>query len=137
MINFTEEDIQFVMKAVEIKNRGLYVSSQTLTDHYNRILGKNVKNTNCGSCCRQRISELERALNKWLEANNAKNAEKKVEEDTKVAEEATENTDVTKTEENVTENKEAEQQPPEITEEPKNATVKRASKKKSSRKKGG
>lgn len=105
MINFTEEDIQFVMKAVEIKNRGLYVSSQTLTDHYNRILGKNVKNTNCGSCCRQRISELERALNKWLEANNAKNVTNNKVPDTQ----------------DVTENKEAEQQPPEITEEPNDA----------------
>ena len=133
MINFTEEDIQFVMKAVEIKNRGLYVSSQTLTDHYNRILGKNVKNTNCGSCCRQRISELERALNKWLET---KNAAKLAEKEKKVAEsEDVINNKVPDTQD-VTENKEAEQQPPEIKEEPEDATVKRTSKKKSSRKKG-
>ena len=32
---------------------------------YARVLGKNVRPTSCGSCIRQRISELETALKKW------------------------------------------------------------------------
>ena len=61
--NFTEEDIKFVEKAIELKNKGYYIDSMQLTEHYNRILNKNVNNTTCGSCMRQRVSELEGALN--------------------------------------------------------------------------
>lgn len=61
--NFTDEDIKFVEKAIELKNKGYYIDSMQLTEHYNRILNKNVNNTSCGSCMRQRVSELEGALN--------------------------------------------------------------------------
>lgn len=74
MINFTAEDIAFVKKAIEIRSKGYFIQSQTLTDHYNRILGKNVANTNCSSCCRSRIQELANALRKW-EAEQAKKAQ--------------------------------------------------------------
>ncbi len=60
---FTEEDINFVEKAIELKNKGFYIDSNQLTEHYNRILGKHVNNTTCGSCMRQRVTELETALN--------------------------------------------------------------------------
>ena len=68
--NFTEEDIKFVERAIELKAKGYYIDSMQLTEHYNRILNKNVNNTTCGSCMRQRVSELEGALNHF-KANKA------------------------------------------------------------------
>lgn len=84
-MKFTEEDIIFVKKAIEIRNKGYYIQSQALTDHYNRILGKNVSNTTCSSCCRSRISELEKALKQW-EAKKAQEAAKKAVEEAKTEE---------------------------------------------------
>lgn len=71
--NFTEEDIKFVERAIELKNKGYYIDSMQLTEHYNRILNKHVNNTTCGSCMRQRVNELEGALNHYKErmANEA------------------------------------------------------------------
>lgn len=66
--NFSEEDIKFVEKAIELKNKGYYIDSTQLTEHYNRILDKRVNNTSCGSCIRQRITELEAALNTFKQA---------------------------------------------------------------------
>ena len=65
MINytFTNEDVQFVEKAIEVKNKGWYMDGAQLTQVYNRVLHKNANVTNCGSCIRQRICELETALN--------------------------------------------------------------------------
>lgn len=76
MINYqlTKEDIEFIEKAVELKNKGFYIDSQQLTDHYNRILGKRVNNTTCGSCMRQRVSELEGVL-LHFKASEAKKAQ--------------------------------------------------------------
>ena len=67
MINyqFTNEDVIFVEKAIELKNKGYYIEGKQLTDVYNRVLNKRVNPTNCGSCIRQRISELEGALNHY------------------------------------------------------------------------
>lgn len=62
---FTDEDKKLVKKFISIKNRGLYVDSMQLTEAYNRILEKNVRNTTCGSCMRARVSELENALKQW------------------------------------------------------------------------
>jgi len=64
-ITWTKEDIELVEKFIEIRNRGYYVSGEQLTSAYNRILHKNVNPTNCGSCIRQRVSELEAALNRF------------------------------------------------------------------------
>lgn len=65
MINyqFSQEDIKFVEKAIELKSKGFYIDGNQLTEVYNRVLGKRVNPTNCGSCLRQRINELEGALN--------------------------------------------------------------------------
>ena len=60
---FTKEDVELVEKFIDIKNKGFYVDSTQLTEAYNRILHKNVNNTSCGSCLRQRTNELEEALN--------------------------------------------------------------------------
>jgi hypothetical protein len=82
---FTQEDIEFVEKAIELKNKGFYIDSMQLTEHYNKILNKNVNNTTCGSCMRQRVSELEAALNHFkaqksvleVEVDNTKEEENK------------------------------------------------------------
>ena len=82
---FTEEDKLTVKKFIDIKNKGYYVNGTVLTNLYNKILGKNVSPTNCGSCLRSRVTELENALKQW-EANEAKESAKKAEEEAKIAE---------------------------------------------------
>lgn len=65
MINytFTDEDVKLVEKFINIKNKGYYCDGKQLTEVYNRILHKSVNVTQCGSCLRQRVNELESALN--------------------------------------------------------------------------
>lgn len=62
---FTQNDINLVKKLIDIKNRGYYASGQQVTELYNRCLQKNVQSTNCSSCIRQRIGELEKALHQY------------------------------------------------------------------------
>ena len=62
-MKFTKEDIELIEKFIDIKNKGYYCDGTQLTEVYNRVLEKNVKVTNCGSCLRQRVCELEDALN--------------------------------------------------------------------------
>lgn len=64
-MNWTNDDILLVEKFIDIKNKGYYVSGDQLTEAYNRILDKRVSPTNCGSCIRGRINELEEALNRF------------------------------------------------------------------------
>ena len=77
---WTNDDITLVEKFIEIKNRGYYVSGEQLTEAYNRILNKNVNITNCGSCLRGRVQELENALNHYREQlKKAQDASKPIE----------------------------------------------------------
>lgn len=72
-MKWTNEDVIMVEKFIEIKNKGYYCDGGQLTEVYNRVLEKNAPPTNCGSCMRARISELEGALNqfkKTLEVND-------------------------------------------------------------------
>lgn len=64
-MNWTNEDILLVEKFIDIKNKGYYADGAQLTEVYNRVLDKRVSPTNCGSCIRGRISELEEALNRF------------------------------------------------------------------------
>ena len=64
-MKWTNEDVKLVEKFIEIRNRGFYCDGTQLTNVYNRVLEKNVPPTNCGSCMRARISELETALNSF------------------------------------------------------------------------
>ena len=64
-MKWTNEDVTMVEKFIDIKNRGYYCDGTQLTNVYNRVLEKNVPPTNCGSCMRARISELETALNSF------------------------------------------------------------------------
>ena len=66
-MNWTKEDIELVEKFIDIKNSGYYCDGTQLTQVYNRVLDKNVNVTNCGTCLRGRVSELEAALNRFKE----------------------------------------------------------------------
>ena len=59
------EDIELIRKFEELSSKGFYVNSQQVTDAYNRILRKNVGNTTCGSCIKQRIAELVMVRNRY------------------------------------------------------------------------
>lgn len=73
-----KEDIEKVRKFIDIKNRGHYAESHELTSVYNRVLEKHVNNTTCGSCLRQRVEELERALRQY-ETDKAKKEQEALE----------------------------------------------------------
>jgi len=62
-MKFTKEDIEKIEKFIDIKNRGYYADGGQVTEVYNRVLEKNANVTNCGSCLRGRIQEMENALN--------------------------------------------------------------------------
>lgn len=64
-MNWTSDDIKMVEKFIELKTKGFYCDGAQLTEVYNRVLDKRVNPTNCGSCIRQRINELEDALNRY------------------------------------------------------------------------
>ena len=62
-MKFTKDDVKLIEKLIKIKNAGYYASGNEVTDVYNRVLEKRVASTGCGQCIRQRITELENALN--------------------------------------------------------------------------
>lgn len=64
-MKWTNEDVSMVEKFIEIRNKGYYCDGGQLTEVYNRVLEKSAPPTNCGSCMRARISELETALNSF------------------------------------------------------------------------
>ena len=75
-MKWTNEDVTMVEKFIDIKNRGYYCDGTQLTNVYNRVLEKNVPPTNCGSCMRARISELETALNSFKKTLEVKEESK-------------------------------------------------------------
>ena len=64
-MRFTDEDIKLIEKFIDIKDRGYYCDGGQLTQVYNRVLEKNVASTSCGACLRQRINELQVALEQF------------------------------------------------------------------------
>lgn len=86
-MKWTSEDVQMVEKFIDIRNKGFYCDGGQLTQVYNRVLHKSAPPTNCGSCMRQRIGELEMALTafkKTLEVNNTPEENKASETKAKV-----------------------------------------------------
>lgn len=63
-----DNDIKLIEKFIEIRNRGHYCDGSQVTEVYNRVLNKNLRPSNCGSCIRQRIGELEAALRAYKKA---------------------------------------------------------------------
>lgn len=74
-MKWTNDDIVLVEKFIDIKNRGYYCDGAQLTTVYNRVLEKSAPPTNCGSCMRARISELETALNQFKKTLEVKEEE--------------------------------------------------------------
>ena len=70
-MNWSNEDIKLVEKFIEIRNKGFYCDGRQLTEVYNRVLDKRAAPTNCGSCIRARINELEGALNSFKRLSEA------------------------------------------------------------------
>lgn len=64
-MKWNDEDVKMVEKFIDIRNKGYYCDGGQLTEVYNRVLEKSAPPTNCGSCMRARISELETALNSF------------------------------------------------------------------------
>lgn len=64
-MQISKEDLELIRKFDELKRKGYYCDSMQLTTVYNRVLNKHVNNTVCGSCMRQRISELVDAANRY------------------------------------------------------------------------
>jgi hypothetical protein len=64
-MKWTNDDVKMVERFLEIRNKGYYCDGGQLTEVYNRVLEKNAPTTNCGSCMRARIAELETALNSF------------------------------------------------------------------------
>lgn len=60
----SKEDRELIEELFSKFNKGERIKSQVLTDLYNRVTGKNLTNTTCGSCLRQRLFELVDILNK-------------------------------------------------------------------------
>lgn len=75
-MKFTKEDIELIEKFIELKNKGMYANGGQLTEVYNRVLDKRVNSTNCSSCIRQRISELEDALNRFRKLSESVSEDK-------------------------------------------------------------
>ena len=75
-MKWNNEDVVLVEKFIDIKNRGYYCDGGQLTEVYNRVLEKSAPPTNCGSCMRARISELETALNQFKKTLEEKEEEK-------------------------------------------------------------
>lgn len=80
-MKWSKEDIELVEKFIEIKNKGYYCDGMQLTQVYNRVLEKNVNVTNCGTCLRVRVGELEAALNQF-KALSEKTKQEEVNNDT-------------------------------------------------------
>lgn len=89
-MKWTDELIKKVEKFIELKNKGFYCDSVELQKVYNEVLGKQVAPSNCGSCNRQRIAELEGVLLhfKASEAKKAQELNNIKAEENKAAEEA-------------------------------------------------
>ena len=73
-MNMTNEDVNKIEKFIEIRNRGFYCNGTELTQVYNKVMGRQKPVTNCSSCMRMMINELEQALNAF---NKAMTVEKK------------------------------------------------------------
>lgn len=73
MKEISNENIELIKKFIQINNKNYYCDSNQLTKVYNEVLGKNAKNTNCGTCLKQRVFELEKHLNKYLTEKEKEN----------------------------------------------------------------
>ena len=71
MFNWNEEDVTLFLKMKDAVHRGYYLHGKEVTNLYNRVLNKKLAPTNCGSCIRQRFSELNKYYGIYLSQQEA------------------------------------------------------------------
>lgn len=81
-IEMTDEEISKVEKLIEIRNKGYYASGQDVVSLYNKMFNKHQNVTQCSSCLRNYIAQMEAALNHAKELEK-REAEKKAAEEMK------------------------------------------------------
>lgn len=64
MITITKEDRELIKDFSEKYNKGQRINGKDLTNLYNRVLGKKVEPTSCGSCLRKRLFDVISALDR-------------------------------------------------------------------------
>lgn len=78
MLNSTQcEQIKKIKNALK---RGYYVNSSTVTPLYNEIFNKNLTNTNCSTCIKNRCRELVQVYDKFVEYIQAEEQKQQVEQ---------------------------------------------------------
>lgn len=85
-IVLTDEDVQTIEKFIDIRNKGYYCSGNELVTFYNSVMPNKVRPTQCSSCLRKYISDLEGLLNRWkaqLEKESEAMENKEVKEEEK------------------------------------------------------
>ena len=84
LLNSTQcEQIKKIKDALK---RGYYVNGSSVTPLYNEVFQKNLKNTNCSNCIKNRCRELVQVYDKFVEYIQA-------EEQKQIAEKATQATE--------------------------------------------
>lgn len=78
----TEEEREKIRRYAEAKNKAFRINANEVTDLYNKVLNKTARYTNCGSCIRARVCDLERWLNQYEidEKKELEKSQQKVEE---------------------------------------------------------
>lgn len=98
MILLNSTQCEQIKKIKDALKRGYYVNGSSVTPLYNEVFQKNLKNTNCSTCIKNRCRELVQVYDKFVEYIQA-------EEQKQIAEKATQAT------ENNTSNEELIEQP--------------------------
>lgn len=62
---FDSIDIIAMETFIQLVKRGSRISGVEITDLYNKVFGKNLRPTNCGSCISQRYKELKNAYDNF------------------------------------------------------------------------
>lgn len=86
MILLNSTQCEQIKKIKDALKRGYYVNSSDITPLYNEIFNKNLKNTNCATCIKNRCRELVQVYDKFVEYIQA-------EEKKQIAEKATQATE--------------------------------------------
>lgn len=74
----TAEDVKHIERMHEARNKGLYYSSEVVTEIYNKLYNTNISVTNCGNCIRRRVDAIWAKYQEILELTSEKETEEKV-----------------------------------------------------------
>ena len=86
MILLNSTQCEQIKKIKDALKRGYYVNGSSVTPLYNEVFQKNLKNTNCSTCIKNRCRELVQVYDKFVEYIQA-------EEQKQIAEKATQATE--------------------------------------------